>query len=266
MKKIGSLVILALGLAACGSQEKKVDSADRVAFNDEVKAALATESASLPYAMIVRVPMDASGQEDASKAELRAAKAVNSNLDATWNAAESHASPSDSDKFVVVNPQEADAQAVAALANRYGYGFDQNTRRNDTVNTSATQGNNGLVVTGSNNYTYFNQINTNSNLNAGSQVQDIDASRFGYNVRPGVWGNNCRGIAGCSNLNWGGYYRHAYRPVFRSPNFGYGGFAGYWGFFSQPYRRVVGNDCFYIYGRPAHYGASVTASSLGWGY
>ena len=272
MKKMGSLVILALGLTACGGQQKNAaGESERVAFNDEVKAALAAETESLPAAMIVKVPLGADGKEDPAKAELRAAKAASSDVVTTWESAEKTASPSDSDTFVVVNPHEAAVAAaptVAALQDRYPYANDVIRGDNESVNTASTTGNNGLVVTGSNNYTYFNQINTNSQQNAGVQDNDRYARYYGHSVQPSYYNRGCYGASWCNNYGWGGYYQHAYRPVYRSWSYGYrpGGYAGYWGYYSNPYRYVRGNDCYYIYGRPAVYGASVTASTFGWGY
>lgn len=269
---LGSLVLLSLGLAACGGQQQKdqvAGDAERVSFNDEVKAALASESSSLPAAMIVKVPLAEDGKEDPALAEVRAARVASSNVVSTWESAEKAESPSDTDTFVVVNPQEAAAasQTVAALQDRYPYRGDDVVRtENNSTNTAANEGNNGLIVTGSNNYTYFNQINTSSNLNNGQQDLDLNARYYGYNVRPGIHHRGCGQARWCNDYGWGGYYRYAYRPVYRSWNYGFGGYNGYWGYFSNPYRYVKGRHCYYVYGRPAVYGASVSASSFGWQY
>jgi hypothetical protein len=273
MKKLGGLLVLALGLAACGGQQNKVEGeSDQIAFNEEVKAALASESESLPAAMIVKVPLGADGKEDPSLAEVRAAKAVGSNPETTWSTAEITSSPADSDKFVVVNAAEAIAPngtaSVAPVADQYpAYGRYPGRTNVDAIgdSTASSSGNNGLIVTGSNNYTFFNQINTNSNLNGGIQDNDVHARRYGYNVRPGIHHQGCFGATWCNNYGWGGYYNYAYRPVYRSWSAGLGGYAGYWGYYTRPARHVIGNNCYYIYGRPAVYGSAFPSANYGWG-
>jgi hypothetical protein len=264
MKKVGSLLVLALTLAACGqgkdnSNETVQTGAERISFNDEVKSALSNESAKIPAAMIVKVPLDANGKEDPSAAEVRAAKAIGENAEATFATAEAHGSPSDSDKFVIVNPDATKTQTVAALKDTRYVGVQENERNAAAVdsNVASTVGNNGLIVTGSNNYTYFNQTNVNSDLNgAQRQSYNYDAGRYSYNVRP-TYAAGCVGRVGC----WGqGYYQHGYRPVYRSAYRGWGGYNGYWGYYAAPRRHVIGRYCYYTYPSPYYgygYGAGV---------
>jgi hypothetical protein len=267
MKKVGSLLVLALTLAACGqgkdnSNETVQTGAERISFNDEVKSALSNESAKIPAAMIVKVPLDENDKEIPASAELRAAKDIGEDAEATFATAEAQKSPADADKFVIVNPDATKTQTVAALKDTRYVG-EQNNERNAAAvdsNVASTVGNNGLIVTGSNNYTYFNQTNVNSDLNgAQRQSYDYDAGRYSYNVRPTLYANNCWDRTNC----WGqGYYQHGYRPVYRSAYRGWGGYNGYWGYYAPPRRHVIGRNCYYTYPSPYYgygygYGAGV---------
>jgi hypothetical protein len=266
MKKVGSLLVLALTLAACGqgkdnSNETVQTGAERISFNDEVKSALSNESAQIPAAMIVKVSLDENGKEIPASAEVRAAKEIGQDAEKTFSVAQAHQSPADADKFVIVNPEATKAQSVAALKDTRYVGVQENERNAAAVdsNVASTVGNNGLIVTGSNNYTYFNQTNVNSDLNGAQRSSyDYDAGRYSYNVRPTLYGTGCVGRVGC----WGnGYYQYGYRPVYRSAYRGWGGYNGYWGYYAAPRRNVFGRNCYYTYPSPYYgYGAGYSAA------
>ena len=284
MKILAGFSMAVLVLAACGKttsqdQTETVQAGEKITFNDEIKAALTSESSALPMAMIVKVDLDAAGNEDLSKAELRTANVVSSDAQATWNSGSLHPSPADQDRLVIVNPPEAAASPMSSGVSDHSY-YPGNTPNSYSETGDANVvGSNGIVVTGNNNYAYYNAVTNNTH--------SYDASAYSYTVRPtpdhrqrpecdgwndsgyepnqphcqkdnrpsaGGWGDGSYNDENNNNWNFSGqsYYTYGYRPVFRSRNFNYGGIFGYWGFYVVPVRFVQGNSCYYVYQRPYH--------------